>query len=178
MGSQRAPANSQQPAQGKQQSISSFFSAKPAAPKPKPKPIQHGPSSAVESDSPRASHVVDDSNSLFISDKENDTSGGSEKSKRGFGDVEEDNDLPNAKRLRKATQHSIEEAAEAQEVAAPVFRKPTPSDAASNGVEGTRKPKATGRTSKYLFSSSAAEASTQDVDNENLEGDDEETRKW
>ncbi|KAK5132449.1 Mismatch repair protein msh3 [Meristemomyces frigidus] len=179
MGSQRSPALSQQSSQGKQSSISSFFSAKPAAPKPKAKPLPRETPSTVRSSSPKASNSVEDSSSLFVGDKESvdDTSRGSEKFKRALEAAEEGDGLPTAKRLKETTHHADEELAAEQEVAAPVLHKPSLSNAASSAVDGTRKPKATGRTSKYLFSSSPAEASTQGGDGEDVEDDDEETRK-
>ncbi|KAK5122465.1 Mismatch repair protein msh3 [Meristemomyces frigidus] len=175
MGSQRSPALSQQASQKKQQSISSFFGAKPAA--PKPKPLHHEPST-LQPESLQRSGAAE-SNGLFLSDDESseEARNGSAKFKRALENAEDVDGLPSAKRRRETVQDTEQQAAEDQSPVAPVFHKPSLSTATSNGHDSARKPKITGRTSKYLFSSSPVEAPVEGGDGEQQADDDDETRK-
>ena len=176
MGSQRSPSLSQSSSQKKQQSISSFFSAKPAVPQPKPQPLQRNPPSSLLPESLQRSDATE-SNDLFWSDGE-----GRDKGRRGLAnskrahETEEDGDnLPNPKKLKATVKRVDKDDVGHGDESAAVFRKPLLKKATSDGLEGGRKPNVTGRTSKYLFSSSPADQPAQDEEQEEL--DDEETRK-
>ena len=168
MVSQRSASQlSQSSSQKKQQSISSFFSAKPAA---TPKP-----SSTIE---PGSFHQdgTHDSHELFVSDDEDPRNGLRRQSHAPKRVLDEDiESLPDAKRVREAPAELEDDAAPGSE-SIPYQENEhsrSPGQVSTISLGGTRKPKTTGRTSKYLFSSSPTQG-------ENAEGDDdddEQTRK-
>lgn len=172
MGSQRnTPQLTQQSSQKKQQSISSFFSSKPAATsKPAPAPLERNPPSTLR-DSSLKRAGIEDSNELFVSDEEeaDAVNGASKSPKRVLDDEDEDVQLPNAKR-RKAK----EESAEREEEDDGISIKRRSLGPVSTNTLGS-KSKVTGRASKYLFSSSPAAAQDENLQTE--EEDDEKTRK-
>lgn len=174
MVSQRSPALSQQSSQKKQQSISSFFGAKPAA--PKPKPLHHEPST-LQPESLQRSDAAE-SNGLFLSDDEAEANSrrGSDKFKRALEDAESGGGLPSAKRRKESVPEVVSRTAEEHDDVAPVFHRSSVGTASGHGGDILRKPKVTGRTSKYLFSSSPMDASPPNEDGDQQE-DDEETRK-
>ena len=170
MVSARSPAipSSQQSADKKQKSISSFFSAKPAQPV-KPKTTQNAPS---QPNSGSTSKVAEDhSNELFVSDDEAPTDGRrrlSQGTKRTVSDSkepDEDDGLPDTKKLRRVTEEEEDDAIPGVEESR---------DHPSGFTQPAKKPKATERTSKYMFSSSPAVLPNDEND---LVVDDEETRK-
>lgn len=170
MGSQRnIPPLSQQSSQKKQQSISNFFSKPTATPAPqKPTQLERNPPSTLHADSLNRAGA-NDSHELFVSDDDElDRRNGVSKSpKRQLeDDGNDDVQLPTAKRLksREDTRESIEDPADTRRSLGSV----------STNTLGS-KPKHTGRTSKYAFSSSLAAPEDENEDTE--EGDGELTRR-
>jgi len=169
MVSSRSPAipSSQQSADKKQKSISSFFSAKPAQPV-KPKTTQTTPS-LPNSDSIKEDE--DHSNDLFVSDDEPPTNGrrrSSQGTKRALSDLkesDEDDGLPDTKKLRRVAE-------EEEDDASPGMQE---SSVDPSGLDqSAKKLKTTERTSKYMFSSSAAVVPNH---RDELAVDDEETKR-
>ena len=175
-----AVASSQQSADKKQKSISSFFSAKPAAPV-KPKPVQqveHRDPATVNKELTQ-SNVADEDygNDLFVSEDEAANNGrreapqGVKRSLAEAADRDDDGGLPDLKRLR----YDVEEK-EKENYAVPgdedAAKQPQAHRTASHPA--ARKPKVTERTSKYMFSSSPAILPPAD---DEMMVDDEETRK-
>lgn len=172
MGTQRSPSLTQQSSQKKQQSISSFFTKGPGATKPSSAPqLQRNPPSTLNPESLQRSESIED-NELFVSDDEAAVKDGgrrgSNKLKRALEAELDGDELPEPKRLREALDHVDEEA----EQPAEAFQKPSLPSA--NSADGVSKHKTTGRTSKYLFSSSPAAPPLVDTEEE---VDDEQTRK-
>lgn len=106
MAPSRSPtiASSQQSAGKTQKSISSFFSAKPAAPvKPKAvQPVEQPPATYEIQSSPNDNND-DYGNDLFVSEDEATNTSLQETLKRSLyeaADVKDENSLPDAKRLR------------------------------------------------------------------------------
>lgn len=173
MGTPRSSAvsGSQQSADKKQKSISSFFSAKPAA-AVKPKPAQR-----VEESVPSPPKVNDEDygNDLFVSEDEVTANGqkespqGTKRSLDEVADLEGDGGLPDLKRLRYNVEDKEKDATPGDEDLA---KQPQPQPAASQPA--ARKPKVTERTSKYLFSSSPAVVPQEE---DEMMVDDAETRK-
>ncbi|WPH03587.1 DNA mismatch repair protein MSH3 [Acrodontium crateriforme] len=149
---------SQSSTQKKQQSISSFFSAKPSnTPKPKqPSQVQ-------------ARQTEEHANqSLFVNnieDSETQTTSLRNRQKRVLDSDDDDEELPAPKRKRRTTNASTENELDTVKQLPDV----TPANASSN----QSKAKITGRTSKYLFSSSPANVLTEEHADEL---DDEETQ--
>ena len=180
MGTPRSSAvrSSQQSADKKQKSISSFFSAKPAAPV-KPKPVQQVEPSrpATVNKGSTSAKVTDDeySNDLFVSEDEATTNGQQESpqaAKRSLAeaaDNEEDDRLPDLKRLRYNVEEKEKDAIPGDED----FPK-QPQAHWTTSQPSARNPKVTERTSKYMFSSSTAVLPQEEDD---MLVDDEETRK-
>lgn len=170
MGSQRSPPQTSQPlGQKKQQSISSFFTAKPTL-KPKSSSFQ-----SPGSNSPQRSGL-DEKEALFISDEEDDSNnlrGSSETPKRAFEDNEEHN-LPDAKRVKTST-YDVDVSSTAVGVGEDTHqrngRRRSTDQTPIISADGAKKPKITGRTSKYLFSSSPTEIEAPEVE------DDEQVRR-
>lgn len=166
----RSPAipSSQQSADKKQKSISSFFSAKPAQPV-KPKTTQTAPS---QPNSDSTSAVVEDhSNELFVSDDEAPNNGrrrSSQGTKRALSDSkepDEDDGLPDTKKLRRVAEEDEYDAIPGVEDSR---------DHTSRLGQPVKKLKATERTSKYMFSSSPAAGPQEEHE---LAVDDEETKR-
>ena len=153
MGSQRNPPPlTQQSSQKKQQSISSFFAKPTTAPKPaKPTQLERNPPSTLREDSLKRAGA-DESHELFVSDDEEahgrESVSKSPKRPLDVEDEDEDVQLPNAKR-RKAKEDAGAGSDEVEDV--PGKRQSLPS--VPINTQGS-KSKVTGRTSKYLFSSS------------------------
>jgi len=167
MGSQRSPLLSQQSSQKKQQSISNFFTAKTAP--SKPNLTERSPRSTHQPESVQHSDIADD-NALFVSDSEiarRDT----QDSKRALEHDGDADGLPDPKR-RKETVEQV--GVGVCDEAAPRFARIS-DKTATNDVAGCQKAKSTGRTSKYMFSSSPGPPVEQD-ENEDEE-DAEESRK-
>ena len=144
----QAIPGSQQSADKKQKSISSFFSAKPAQPV-KPKTTQNAPS---EPKSVSTLNVVEDhSDELFMSEDEAPTNGrrrSSQGTKRALSeskDPDEDDGLPDTKKLRRVAEEHEDDAISGVEESR---------DLPSGLNQPAKKLKATERTSKYMFSSS------------------------
>ncbi|KAF2764813.1 hypothetical protein EJ03DRAFT_331525 [Teratosphaeria nubilosa] len=216
MGSQRSPSLSQAPpssqSQKKQSSISSFFSAKPAAP---PKPTPHRPQvrrnspSTLKPESLQRSRTVED-NGLFLSDDEQEKPEEEGTLRRALDEVVDeeplakrtfngdDFELPDPKRLRKVVdlEPEGEEAAGsgvswkpsrpnngrseggtgAANGVADVFKMPSTVVVAGRKSDDARA-KTTGRTSKYMFSSSPAPSNGVQEQMEDDEEDTEEVKK-
>jgi DNA mismatch repair protein MSH3 len=176
MGSQRSPSLSQPASsqQKKQASISKFFTAK--QPPPKPKPLERNPPSTLKPESLQRSDTVE-SNDLFVSDDEGKADGSrrtSEALKRALEQEDDGNELPDPKRLRKAVEHGGDGVAGSDSNGvADVFKRPSLDSAASRGHDAAGKMKTTGRTSKYMFSSSPADVTAPEEEEE----DPEEVRK-
>lgn len=175
MAPSRSPANasSQQSAGKTQKSISSFFSAKPAAPvKPKAvQPVEQPPATYEIQSSPNDNND-DYGNDLFVSEDEATNTSLQETLKRSLyeaADVKDENSLPDAKRLRYDVEQETKDAVPGDEDSAP-----QPQAHYTTSLPTGRKPKVTERTSKYLFSSSPA-VTPQDEDESMI--DDDETRK-
>lgn len=180
MGTPRSSAvrSSQQSADKKQKSISSFFSAKPAAPV-KPKPVQQVEPSrpATVNQGSTSAKVADDeySNDLFVSEDEAATNGQQESPQPGkrslaeAADNEDDDRLPDLKRLRYDVEEKEKDAIPGDEGSAA-----QPQAHQTTGQPSARKPKVTERTSKYMFSSSPAVLPHEE---DEMLVDDEETRK-
>ncbi|KAM0721661.1 hypothetical protein Q7P37_002586 [Cladosporium fusiforme] len=171
MGTARSPPipSSQQSSDKKQKSISSFFTAKPSAPvKPKPQPLERNAPSTLNGDS--LAKVNDDQNDLFVSEDEAPSNGrrrssqGVKRALEEVDDAEENDALPDLKKLRHVAE---EEEGDALSGAA---------SSRAQSHNGVKQPKVTERTSKYIFSSSPAVASQNDA-GDAQEEDDEETRK-
>ncbi|KAK4561062.1 Mismatch repair protein msh3 [Recurvomyces mirabilis] len=175
MGSQRAPASSQTASQKGQQSISSFFGKTTQAAKPKTKPLQHN-APVIPAAQPKSlsDTGILEEELLRGGEGANGHRRKSDSLKRTLDVEGEEDDLPDAKRLRETVEPSDGDAA-SDNAAPPMFKRPSLIAVSGNSNDGTRKEKTTGRTSKYLFSSSLA-AAAQD-ENEDEELDDEETRK-
>ena len=165
----RSPAipSSQQSADKKQKSISSFFSAKPAQPV-KPKTTQDAtslPSSEATKD------IEDRSNELFVSDDEASTNSrrrSSQGTKRALSDSNEPNEddgLPDTKKLRRVVEDDEDDAFPGVQ---------DPRDHPGGQDQPAKKLKTTERTSKYMFSSSPAVVPNDEVE---LAVDDEETKR-
>lgn len=157
--------------QKKQKSISNFFTPKPAiTSKSKPPTLVHQSSSAINADPFRYNGTEPD-NGLFVGEENATSSNRSLTPKRALDD--EDSSLPNRKRLKADDADSEKNAASADAEDAPVFahKRQSLGQVSGNSVSGTKGTKVTGRTSKYLFSSSPAQD-----ENEELE-DDEQVRK-
>ena len=171
MGSQRnVPQLSQQASQKKQQSISSFFSKPAATPKQsKSTQLERNPPSTLNGDSLKRAGV-NDSHELFVSDEEGaDGKDGTSKSPKRVLEDEgtEDVQLPNAKRLK-----AKDEPVGGAEGGEGVGSKRRSLGSVSTNTLGS-KAKVTGRTSKYIFSSSPAALQDENEDAE----DDEQTRR-
>ncbi|GAB7359347.1 hypothetical protein MBLNU230_g5998t1 [Neophaeotheca triangularis] len=183
MGTQRSPPSlSQSSSQKGQQSISSFFGKKAAenlkaAPKPStPKSVERNPPSTLKPASLHRSEVKEDG--LFVETGEDDelspqdapnTTG-----KRSLEEEDEDEDEEPVSKRRKssglaAAKPSIDESDDDLPDTSNVG--PLIERGVSNG-ENTKKPKATARTSKYIFSSLPAS-----IQGEDAEADDEDTMK-
>jgi DNA mismatch repair protein MSH3 len=180
MGTPRSTVgSSQQSADKKQKSISSFFSAKPAAPV-KPKPVQQVEPSApttVKNGSTSAKIAEDEyGNDLFVSGDEAVSNGQKEspqavkRSLAEAADHEEDDRLPDLKRLRYDVKENGKDVTPADDE--DMAKQPQAHRTASQS--NSRKPKVTERTSKYMFSSSPAVLPHED---DEMMVDDEETRK-
>ena len=175
MVSQRSlPQLSQPSSQKKQQSISSFFGSKPATALKPAKAATNGQSPTQKpANLPRNGHR--DGDELLTSDDELPRSGQRRKSrtpKRTF-EADEDDSFPGAKRLKEDDETSVHDeetegngAMERDEI---VGRRSL-GQVSTNSL-GTSQPKVTGRTSKFLFSSSPV------PQDENEEADDEQTRR-
>lgn len=170
MGSQRSPPQSSQPStQKKQQSISSFFTATPTVTAKSSKP------KSPEFDAPRR-NGTDGGNGLFVSDEEdasNDHRRSSETPKRAFEDDNEPTSRK-AKRVKASNDDGLELNTTAEEEGglgqSNGHRRSQ--GHSPNAIDGVKKSKITGRTSKYLFSSSPLP----DVEGDDAE-DDEQARK-
>lgn len=180
MGTPRSSAvgSSQQSSDKKQKSISSFFSAKPAAPvKPKPlQQVEHSvPATSDKNFTPNK--IVDDDygNDLFVSEDEATTNGQKESPpgvKRSLAeavDKEDDDGLPDLKRLRYGVEEKEKDTMPGDEDLSKHFQTQR-----TTSQPTARKPKVTERTSKYMFSSSPA---VQPQEDDEIMVDDEETRK-
>lgn len=172
MASQRGlPLSSQASSQKKQQSISSFFSAKPAAPVKSAKPA--GPSGCTNGSTVQNGRR--DSETLSVSDEELPSNGIRRQSrtpKRSFEEDDEDSPL-GAKRLKENSAepyHGSDGSEGGEPIAVSSTKQRQSLGPVSTNSLGT-KPKVTGRTSKYLFSSSPV------PQDENEELDDEQTKK-
>jgi DNA mismatch repair protein MSH3 len=173
MGTPRSSAvpSSQQSADKKQKSISSFFTAKPAAPV-KPKSVQQ-----VQRREPSPPRAVDEDygNDLFVSEDEaatNDRQESPQGPKRSLDettDVNGDIGLPDLKRLRYGVEETVKDAGPGDGDVGKQSLVPQKSS-----LSAARKPKTTERTSKYLFSSSPAVVPQEQ---DEMMVDDEETRK-
>jgi DNA mismatch repair protein MSH3 len=173
MGTPRSSAvpSSQQSADKKQKSISSFFTAKPAAPV-KPKSVQQ-----VQRREPSPPKAVDEDygNDLFVSEDEaatNDRQESPQGPKRSLDettDVNGDIGLPDLKRLRYGVEETVKDAGPGDGDVGKQSLVPQKSS-----LSAARKPKTTERTSKYLFSSSPAVVPQEQ---DEMMVDDEETRK-
>jgi DNA mismatch repair protein MSH3 len=173
MGTPRSSAvpSSQQSADKKQKSISSFFTAKPAAPV-KPKSVQQ-----VQRREPSPPKAVDEDygNDLFVSEDEaatNDRQESPQGPKRSLDettDVNRDIGLPDLKRLRYGVEETVKDAGPGDGDVGKQSLVPQKSS-----LSAARKPKTTERTSKYLFSSSPAVVPQEQ---DEMMVDDEETRK-
>ena len=145
-----------------QQSISSFFSAKPAAATTIPK-------SAISQAVSIEKKDYDAQDGLFVSDEEEAPRNGSRRKSRTPKHVlDDEDDTPPAKRLRQ--DETIDEAEDLPSYAG---NAKLTLQAVSSNIVGNRVPKVTGRTSKFLFSSSPV---VQD-ENDDAE-DDEESRRY
>jgi DNA mismatch repair protein MSH3 len=177
-----AVASSQQSADKKQKSISSFFSAKPAAPV-KPKPIQQVEPSVpttVNKDPTQLNIAEEDyGNDLFVSEDEaaaNSQTRSPQGVKRSLAEATDhdgDGGLPDLKRLRYGVEEKENEKKNEVLTGNEGFAK-QPQAHKTASQPAARKPKVTERTSKYMFSSSSA-VSTHEDDEKMM--DDEETRK-
>ncbi|KAK3681528.1 Mismatch repair protein msh3 [Vermiconidia calcicola] len=157
---------SQGSSQKKQQSISSFFGAKPS---PTPKPSKQSPSASTPQLQPTRS---DASDRLFVSDDEQQTNGLPQRSrtpKRSLSEDEDQESLPHAKRLK----NGIDDHGDDDGAADSINGSRRSLGQVSSNLGGAKKPKMTGRTSKYMFSSSPV---AQD-ENEEQEDDDEQVRR-
>lgn len=159
---------SQSSSQKKQQSISSFFSTKPIETPKSSKP--HFLERNVPSTSPNVASPpvlgVHNRRDPFINDDEHfipEALPEAMPQKRALDD-DQDDGLPNAKRLRESDQQSEDNALNRH--------RRSLGEVSANGFANGKKPKVTGRTSKYLFSSSP---SVQDENGEHE--DDEDVRK-
>lgn len=179
MGTARSPSipNSQHSANKTQKSISSFFSAKPAAPvKPKPAPLERNAPSTLNPESISKATDGDHGNDLFVSDDEEPSNGrrrssqGLKRALEDIDDVEGEGGLPDLKRLRHVVEEEDDDSTKSGVEDA---RGSSNNPRSTNGL-GAKKPKVTERTSKYMFSSSPA-VIPREEDAELL--DDEETKK-
>ena len=159
MGSQRVPTLTQQAAQKKQQTISSFFNAKPTS-TPKaaavtPQSRHKEPGTPSTSTSEQSKHTVSvGESSLFLGDDDahdssNEQPPVSRTRKRSRGDGDEADGVPAQKRARQSSE-SVEGFSGQSDVAA-VFEKTTAGVPQSTKFHP--KPKISARTSKYLFTS-------------------------
>ena len=148
MMSQRSPLqSSQQSSQKKQQSISSFF-ASTATATPKPKPA-YNPTPSVKPGDP------DTTNGLFVSDDEEQIAQGRRKSrtpKHALGEAGDD--LPSPKRSRLTDEDGENDVVDVSARLGDTSNRSSLGQVSINTLSGAKKPKVTGRTSKYLFSSS------------------------
>lgn len=147
-----------------QQSISSFFSAKPTATaKPaKSKTPEHG--------APQR-NGVDDSGELFVSDEEQELGGHRRKSrtpKRILDDEEDEASLPEPKRVKEDVFEEPEDATHlnGETIQQSNGHRRSLGQVSVNSIPGAKTPKVTGRTSKYLFSSSPAALDEDEEDEE------------
>ena len=180
MMSQRFPPQSSQPAsRKKQQSISSFFSAQPAAtPKPKaPATLERNPPSTLEPPSQGRS-AVKESHDLFVNDDDEPSNGLSRRSqtpKHALGDVdEEDESLQEIKKLKRSL--DVLDATDTDDGTIFPFdgHRRSLGPVSANSLGGARQPKVTGRTSKYLFASPPTAVRDE---NEEADDDDEQARR-
>jgi DNA mismatch repair protein MSH3 len=171
MVSQRTPSLSlQASSQKKQQSIASFFTAKPA---PSLNVAVPASGNRAQSQKSEAAEKIrhTDGDSLFLNDEESPSNRVRRKSrtpKRAF-DEDGGNSSPEPKRLKEVDDNSSDNQSAADDDIATKRQRQSlgPVSANSLGI----KPKTTGRASKYLFSSSSV------PQDENEEEDDEQTRK-
>ncbi|EMC91310.1 hypothetical protein BAUCODRAFT_39478 [Baudoinia panamericana UAMH 10762] len=178
MGSQRSPSLSQVSTQKKQQSISSFFGKSQQPQQAKPKPLQRNPPSTTHHEYLQRSDTAG-TNELFVSEDgrsaTNDDHSSLEKLKRSLAEEDDGDNAPAPKRLRETVEHLDRDAAEEQDGVAPVFHRPSLAPESGKSNDCLHKRKTTARTSKYLFSSSPAEALVPNADGE--EDDDEDTKR-
>ena len=156
--SQRSiPLGSQSSAQKKQQSISSFFSAKAAA-TPKPSNAATGERNSPTPKEPELlqHNGIQYDGGLFMSDGEAPRHGSRRQSrtpKRTLDD--EDDSLPDAKRVKEdITSHEDDTVGGDNSIAPGGNQRRSLGPVSTNSLGLAHKPKTTGRTSKYLFSSS------------------------
>ena len=174
MVSQRTlPLSSQGSSQKKQQSIASFFNAKPA-PSLNGAKSASGDRSRVHKSEAVEQYDHTDGDSVFVNQDESPTIGVRRESRTPKRTLEDDGDdsSPGAKRLKEDNDDPGEDARAAEDGFATISSKKQrqslgPVSANSLGS----KPRSTGRTSKYLFSSSPM------PQDENEDEDDELTKK-
>lgn len=151
--------------QKKQQSISSFFTSKPAV---------HAKAPAVESASSKPNKIerkgIDTGNNLFVSDDEEELYNGTRRKSRTPKHVLDDEDESPVPLKRSKVE---DDSAEDDELSSVSVDHKKSLQSVSANVMGGRKPKITGRTSKYMFSSSPV---VQDENEHNEE--DEESRSY
>ncbi|KAK5173675.1 Mismatch repair protein msh3 [Saxophila tyrrhenica] len=155
------PPLSQSTSQKKQQSISNFFSSKPAPTPSKP---------AIKSEE-SGKNGLEENDNLFVSDDEGPNNGlrrNSRTPKRALEEEEDEDDTPPYKRAKPGLEDGEEDGLQSH----PQGGRASLQSVSSN-VAGAKKPKITGRTSKYMFSSSPL---PQDENHESEE--DEESRRY
>lgn len=181
MGSQRSPSLTQPSTQKKQQqSISSFFSAKPTPQKPQqtsqPSTLQPGSFRRNDTGASNGLNVSDDEQQV-LPDRSD-----PQQLKRAREEADDDGDeLPEPKRLRDTSEHlpdnvlhgDHDELAKSRQSIGDIKSRQSIGDTSTSSLGSGRKPKITGRTSKYLFSSPLAAVDEQ----EEQVDDDEATRK-
>ncbi|KAK3048136.1 Mismatch repair protein msh3 [Extremus antarcticus] len=157
-------SSSQTASQKKQQSISSFFSTKPT---PTPTPSKPGPP-AFEAHTHEHNDAVE-GNDLFVSDDEGPNDGARKKSRTPKRTLDEDDDdsTPPLKRARTNGEDGEQDSQPSR-----LLDQRVSLQSVSSNVPRAKKPKVTGRTSKYMFSSSPL---PQDENDD--EEDDEESRR-
>lgn len=190
MAPERAMATANSAQNKKQQSISSFFSKKPAAAKSQPKlptrdenekpiPAASGPTPPAGDEKEGKLFLSEDEDAVVLQRR------ASRKLKRILDDDDEEEEgdgLPDPKRLRAIAQDRDENPPEAtnedirrEEEELLRERRESPAKAPPAGGSSRGKAGRGGRTSKYLFSEGAAQ--NDDGDGEVDEGDDEQTRR-
>ncbi|KAK8216753.1 Mismatch repair protein msh3 [Zalaria obscura] len=167
-----APSHSpsmSQSSQKKQQSISSFFTAKPAT-----KPAVASPPQKAPEEATNGNGAVNTDNDLFVDDDEEPivpNRRGSQRPKRTVDDEDNADDLPSAKRLRRTIEDTENEAPDGDSATIP-RRRSSAKGAPPDESTSNHRPRVTDRTSKYMFPSSGVAEQEADI------SDDEETRRY
>lgn len=176
MVSQRGlPPSSQALSQKKQQSISSFFSAKPT-PAPKTTDITIRKNASTQKAESLKRNERHDSDSLFLGDDESPSNGAQRRAHTPKRALEEDEDdsSPGAKRLKAdddALEDEVDGGSDEDVTIQSNGQRQSLGPVSTNSLGA--KQKVTGRTSKYLFSSSPVPHD----ENEEEDDDDETKRK-